>query len=86
MKEPFRVKNKTIEDLANIFTDKTRLSKALLEKLAKINPGSEEAQKNCKKYTVHTPTTLKTQEERDREAYIENLQSGSAQQQEAPPR
>jgi len=55
-----------------------------LEKLAKINPGSEEAQRIVRNI-LYITNNLKTQEERDREAYIENLQSGSVQQQVATP-
>lgn len=74
------VKNKTIEDLANIFTDKN--SVALLEKLAKTNPASDEAQKIVRTILYYT-NNLKSQEERDREAYIEQLQSGAVQPQVA---
>lgn len=77
-----RVKNKTIEDLANIFTDKN--SVALLEKLAKTNPASDEAQKIVRTILYYT-NNLKSQEERDREAYIEQLQSGAVQPQVAIP-
>ena len=75
--------NKTIEDLANIFVRPDSVKQ--LEKLAKINPGSEEAQRIVRNI-LYITNNLKTQEERDREAYIENLQSGSVQQQEAPRR
>lgn len=75
--------NKTIEDLANIFVRPDSVKQ--LEKLAKINPGSEEAQRIVRNI-LYITNNLKSQEERDREAYIENLQSGSVQQQEAPPR
>ena len=71
-----------IEDLANIFTDKN--SVALLEKLAKTNPASDEAQKIVRTILYYT-NNLKTQEERDREAYIEQLQSGTVQPQVAIP-
>ena len=77
------IQSKTIEDLANIFVRPDSVKQ--LEKLAKINPGSEEAQRIVRNI-LYITNNLKTQEERDREAYIENLQSGSAQQQEAPPR
>ena len=76
------VKNKTIEDLANIFTDKN--SVALLEKLAKTNPASDEAQKIVRTILYYT-NNLKSQEERDREAYIEQMQSGAVQPQVAIP-
>jgi hypothetical protein len=62
------VKNKTIEDLSNIFSQKNSIE--LLEKLAKINPGSNEAQALVRRI-LYVTNNLKTQEERDREAMLE---------------
>ena len=75
--------NKTIEDLANIFVRPDSVKQ--LEKLAKINPASEKAQRIVRNI-LYVTNNIKTQEERDREAYIEQLQNGDVQQQEAPPK
>jgi hypothetical protein len=74
--------NKTIEDLANIFVRPDSVKQ--LEKLAKINPASEEAQRIVRNI-LYVTNNIKTQEERDREAYIEKLQSGDVQPQVAIP-
>ena len=74
--------NKTIEDLANIFVKPDSVKQ--LEKLAKINPASEEAQRIVRNI-LYVTNNIKTQEERDREAYIEKLQSGDVQPQVAIP-
>lgn len=76
------IQSKTIEDLANIFVRPDSVKQ--LEKLAKINPASEEAQRIVRNI-LYVTNNLKTQEERDREAYIEQMQSGAVQPQVAIP-
>jgi hypothetical protein len=76
------IQSKTIEDLANIFVRPDSVKQ--LEKLAKINPASEEAQRIVRNI-LYVTNNLKSQEERDREAYIEKLQSGDVQPQVAIP-
>lgn len=76
------MQERTIQDLANIFVRPDSVKQ--LEKLAKINPGSDEAQRIVRNI-LYVTNNIKTQEERDREAYIEQLQSGDVQPQVAIP-
>lgn len=67
------VKNKTIDDLAKIFTDENSIE--LMEMLAKTNPSSDDAYKLVRRI-LYVTNNLKTEEERNRENFIQQQQQG----------
>lgn len=67
------VKNKTIDDLAKIFTDENSVE--LMEMLGKTNPSSDDAYKLVRRI-LYVTNNLKTEEERNRENFIQQQQQG----------
>ena len=67
------VKNKTIDDLAKIFTDENSIE--LMEQLGKTNPASDDAYKLVRRI-LYVTNNLKTEEERNRENFIQQQQQG----------